>query len=37
MYPDPEVRFEVEDNHPPSVWRNTWTPKLRPVEDPVED
>ena len=41
MYPDAEVRFEVEENHPPSIWRNTWTPKrlvdIPELRDAVED
>ena len=34
MYPDVKTKIAVEENHPPSIWRNTWTPKLRLVDIP---
>ena len=34
MYDTSEVKALVEENHPPSMWRNEWTPKLRLVEMP---
>ena len=34
MYGSHEVKALVEENHPPSMWRNEWTPKLRLVDMP---
>jgi hypothetical protein len=34
MYNSSEVKALVERNHPPSMWRNEWTPKLRLVDMP---
>ena len=34
MYPDVKTKIAVKENHPPSIWRNEWTPKLRLVDIP---
>lgn len=34
MYGSQDVKALVERNHPPSMWRNEWTPKLRLVDMP---
>ena len=34
LYADERTKVAVEENHPPSVWRNTWTPRLRLVDMP---
>lgn len=33
-YTEKSHKVAVEKNHSPSVWRNTWTPRLRLVDMP---